>query len=239
MTETVEWFFGRGLSIGCGLTWSVPVEWTLRPRDEQIARIKSTITAEMDADSIDTADIRYFFDLIAKHTAPSWLHQFHTTNWDYLLQREILALDFKVQPDWCASTHVFHLNGTVEPLENESHRSKFVLESDPINERVASTEENVAFNKFIWSRTFVVIGMSFECEVDKYLLSQLNRVQDDLPIGESRWIVVNPNLDALATTCERLKKALPRSEIVGNASTFRGWIKEKMPELQARGAIFC
>ena len=39
----------------------------------------------------------------------------------------------------------------------------------------------IAYNKFIWSQTFVVVGMSFECQVDKYLLSALKRVEDDLP----------------------------------------------------------
>lgn len=234
---TVEWFFGRGLSIGCGLTWAVPSAWHVLPREEQIGRIKTSILSAMLAEQINTSDIKYFLDLLSRRTEPSWRHQFHTTNWDYLLQREILALELTVQPPWCAESHVYHLNGTVEETPNDSHRSKFVLESDPPSERCATTEGEIAFGKFIWSQTFVVVGMSFECDVDKYLLSALKRVEDELPVGESTWIVVNPDDRALATTCARLQRALPRAQIMGNPSDFGEWIRTGMLELQTLGAI--
>jgi len=237
MTPRVEWFFGRGLSIGCGLTWTVPAAWYALPRADQIARIKAAILSEMSAQHIDTNDIRYFLDLLTNHTVAPWQHQFHTTNWDYLLQREILSLGHTVQPPWCAETHVYHWNGTVEELPDNSRRSMFVLESDPPNARVATTEGNIAYNKFIWSQTFVVVGMSFECDIDKYLLSALQRVEDDLPIGESYWIVVNPSVDALSASCARLKAALPRAKIVSNATAFGAWLRARVPELESRGAI--
>lgn len=237
MAPTVEWFFGRGLSIGCGLTWAVPAEWHALPRDDQIARIKVAVLSEMSASHIDTSDIRYFLDLLANRTVSHWRHQFHTTNWDYLLQREILALKHTVQPPWCAESHVYHLNGTVEDLPDNSRRSLFVLESDPAHVRVATTEGKIAYNKFIWSQTFVIVGMSFECEVDRYLLSAIQRVEDDLPIGESYWIVLNPDVNALTSTCARLQAALPRARVVSNATTFGEWLRARVPELQSRGAI--
>lgn len=163
MSPRVDWFFGRGLSIGCGLTWTVPAAWNILPRVEQIARIRDAITVEMSAPYVDVSDIRQFLTLLAHHTAVPWQHQFHTTNWDYLLQREILALGHTVQPAWCAEAHVYHLNGTAEVLPNNSHRSAFVLESDPACARSATVEGNIAFSRFIWNRTFVVVGMSFEC----------------------------------------------------------------------------
>lgn len=237
MAQIVEWFFGRGLSIGCGLSWVVPTDWGAFPRDEQIARIKAALLWEMSSPRVDTRDIRLFLDILANRTVSPWRHQFHTTNWDYLLQREILGLGHTVQPPWCAETHVYHLNGTVEDLPDNSQRSAFVLEFDPAHARVATTEGNIAFNKFIWSQTFVVVGMSFECEADKYLLRSLQRVEDDLPIGESCWIVLNPNGDTLSATCARLQAALPRAKIVGNITTFRAWLNSRVPELQRRGAI--
>lgn len=237
MAHTVEWFFGRGLSIGCGLAWVVPADWYSLPRDEQIGQIKSALVSEMSATYIDTSDIRIFLDLLAQHTVSPWRHQFHTTNWDFLLQRQILALGHKVQPAWCAETHVYHLNGTVEDLPDNSRRSMFVLESDPSGARVATIEGNIAYTKFIWSQTFVVVGMSFECEVDKYLLKALKRVEDDLPIGESFWIVLNPNAETLSATCDRLRAALPRATVVGSVTTFRAWLDSGAPELQSRGAI--
>lgn len=237
MARTVEWFFGRGLSIGCGLTWAVPKDWYTLSRDEQVDRIKASLVSEMAAGYVDTKDIRLFLELLANHTVSPWQHQFYTTNWDFLLQREILALGYSVQPPWCAGTHVYHLNGTVENLQDNSRRSTFVLESDPPDARVSTIEGEIAYNKFIWSQIFIVVGMSFECEVDKYLLNALKRVEDDLPIGDSFWLVLNPNAEALAATCIRLQAALPRAKIVGNVTTFRSWLDAKVPELQSFGAI--
>ena len=237
MAHTVEWFFGRGLSIGCNLKWMVPADWHPFSRDEQIARIKVALVSEMAAAYVDTSDILLFFDILANRTVSPWQHRFHTTNWDFLLQRELLSLGHKVQPPWCAETHVYHLNGTVEDLPDNSQRSAFVLESDSSRARVATTEGNIAYNKFIWSQTFVVVGMTFECQVDKYLLSALNRIEDDLPIGESLWIVLDPDPDALLATCDQLQIALPRAKIVGSVTTFRAWLDDQAPELQSSGSV--
>lgn len=237
MKQTVEWFFGRGVSIGCGLKWAVPDSWRSLARDEQIVRIKEALLEEMSASHVDSTSISRFFGILANHTSSFWQHQFHTTNWDFLLQREISELALESLPPWLAESNVYHLNGTIEVLPDNSRRSEFVLESDPANARTATVEGNNAYCRFIWSRTFVVVGMSFECEVDKYLLNALNRVEDDLPIGESVWIVLNPDRQALSTTCERLQIALPRSKIVRNLTTFDAWLDARMPELQCHGAI--
>jgi len=108
----VDWFFGRGLSMGCRLPWSVPDEWRHLHRDEQIARIKETLRFEMDRPSVDCSDIRDLLRILSEHTVPPWRHLFITTNWDFLLQREVLALGHTDQPAWSAETHVYHLNGT-------------------------------------------------------------------------------------------------------------------------------
>jgi hypothetical protein len=235
--NTVEWFFGRGLSIECGLNWTVPNDWRALERDDQISRIKKALLAEMSASHINTNSIRRVLTLLANHTISPWRHQFYTTNWDFLLQKEILDLSLRKLPSWCAESHVYHLNGTIEILPDNSKRSTFVLESDFAAARAVSIEGNIAYNKFIWSQIFVVVGMSFECEVDKYLLSALNRVEDDLPIGESYWIVLNPDINALSASCERLRLALPRSKVIGNAKTFSAWLDMGMPELQSREVV--
>lgn len=191
----------------------------------------------MTAPYVDTTEIRLFLDTLATHTVKPWQHQFHTTNWDYLLQREILNLGLSIQPDWCAETHVYHLNGTVENLPDNSRRSAFVLESDGADARTSTLEGNTAFDKLIWNQTFVVVGMSFECEVDKFLLSSLRKIGDDLPVGESHWLVVNPNPEALAASCSRLKAALPHAKISAVPSSFGTWLRARLPELQARGAV--
>ena len=237
MSNTVEWFFGRGLSIGCGLCWSVPTKWRTLNRDDQIAQIKTAVLSAMAAIDLDVTDISDFLNLIAQRTVHPWQHRFYTTNWDYLLQREILNLGLKVKPQWCAGAHVHHLNGTVEETPDSSRRSEFVLETDTAQHRVTKNEGEIAFNKFIWSKTFVIVGMSFECEVDRYLFSALNRVEDNLPIGESSWIVVNPSKDVLEATRAHLREALPRAIIHCSAKTFRAWLHSGVPELQSRGAV--
>lgn len=237
MAYIVEWFFGRGLSIECGLTWRVPQEWSTYPRDEQITAIIAAITSEMSSTYVDTTVISQFLFMLANHTVSPWRHRFHTTNWDYLLQREIVSLGHIVRPSWSAETHVYHLNGSVETLSDNSRRSVFVLESDSPQARIDTIEGNIAFNRFIWSQTFMVVGMSFECEVDKYLLSALMRIQDELPIRESFWVVLNPDADALSATSARLKTALPRANIVNRESTFSAWLDAQLPELQSLGAL--
>ena len=233
----VDWFFGRGLSIGCGLSWSVPEELNQLPRDEQISQIKTALPAEMNRPSIDCSDIRKLLRTLAENTVSPWQHLFLTTNWDHLLQREVLDLGHSVQPEWSAETHVYHLNGTVEVLPDNQNRSPFLLETDPPEQRTSSIEANKAFEKMMWNKTFVVVGMSFECEADKFLLRSLARVQDDLPIGESEWIIINPDAVALAAVSERIRHALPRSSVQAVASTLRSWLNAKAPELQARGAL--
>ena len=235
--QRVDWLFGRGLSIGCNLSWSVPAEWQALARDEQIKRIKRTLRTQMQQPSVDCSVIRKLLDLLARRTVPSWKHLFITTNWDFLLQREIQALKLTALPSWLSNSHVHHLNGTVEELLDNAHRSPFLLEQDPGPQRVATPEANMAFEKMIWNRTFVVVGMSFECQTDKFLLSALGCVEDDLPIGESQWVVVNPDRATLTASCSRLQQVMPRADVKGISTTLAEWLDAGVPELRARGAV--
>jgi hypothetical protein len=239
MTQVVEWFFGRGLSIGCGLDWNVPDKWKSLPREDQVAKIRQAIPEEMSGAHIDTRDIEAFLDILATQTQPDWQHRLHTTNWDYLLQREI-SRRFpagSVKPWWLASSHVYHHNGTAEVPSSDPFRSQLLLESDPQTARLPSPESNTAFQKMVSSRLFVVVGMSFECAVDRFLFSALNRVQDQLQVGESRWIVVNPSANALEDTHSRILDALPSAAVCTRAVGFRYWVQKKLPELVKRGVL--
>jgi|SRR5882672_11450091 len=233
----VNWLFGRGLSISCNLTWAVPGDWRTLRREDQIGRIEKALPKEMAAAHVDTSVIRRFLDTISSRTNSAWRHRFVTTNWDYLLQREVLRLGLTEVPSWMDNSHVFHINGTVEVLKDNSQRSAFVLEDDPSSARVSTTEANVAWNKMLWDRLFVVIGMSFECEVDKFLLTALSRVEDEMPIGESTWIVLNPAQRALGATCERVQRKLPRAKVVRVLSTFAAWLESGMRELDGAGVL--
>ena len=131
-------------------------------------------------------------------------------DWGFLLQREVdRSITDGCQPNWAVDSAVFHLNGTVEQLSDPTHRSPFLLEEDPSTARQWTAEANIAYEKMMWERTFVVVGMSFECETDRFLLHALHRVENDMPIGESTWIIVNPNQTALDLSAERIKRPLP------------------------------
>ena len=239
MTPVVEWFFGRGLSIGCGLKWTVCDEWKAYPRERQIHLIRQKIFRAMLCTKIDTTDINRLLDILAGRTAPPWQHRFHTTNWDYLLQREMSRRypTGSHKPRWLASSHVYHHNGTVEELSNNAHRSPILLETDGEEARVASLESDKGFNNFIWSRVFVVVGMSFECAVDRFLFKALRRIQYEVPVGESHWIVVNPCTKTLQDTLYELNTALPGATASGCAMRFDHWIDQQLPELQPRGVL--
>lgn len=206
-------------------------------REEKIERIKITLRKEMERRDIDCSVIRQLLRMLEQSTTEGWKHGFITTNWDFLLQREILSQAWEILPSWLVNSHVFHLNGTVEELEDNSNRSPFLLEEDPSDQRCQTVEANKAFEQMIWQRAFVVVGMSFECETDKFLLSALGRVQDDLPIGESTWIVVNPDQKVLSLSCNKIAARLPRATVKGVRSTLSNWLDNGLPELQARGAL--
>jgi len=79
----VTWLIGRGLSIGCGLTWVVPAAWSELEREARIDRIKETLREEMNREYVDTKPIRSLLGILAAHTAPGWRHEFLTTNWRF------------------------------------------------------------------------------------------------------------------------------------------------------------
>src|SRR5262245_23114714 len=133
---TLIWLFGRGASIACGLPWSVPAAWDSRLRDERISAIREALHDEMNSPTVDTRPYSQLLTVLALGTSPGWRHRFITTNWDCLLQREVDKAYPAVCPEWLESTHVFHLNGTIDNRPEKSRRSCFLLESDPKGTRV-------------------------------------------------------------------------------------------------------
>jgi hypothetical protein len=237
MTNCVHWLIGRGASIACNLSWVVPDEWNILERQVKVAKIKQAIMSEMNSPKVNTKPYKEFLGLLKNNTADGWQHLFITTNWDYLLQREIQNLGLMELPKWLANSHVFHINGTVEPLKDNSNRSPFLLEDDPLEQRVSTVEANVAYNHMTGGRLFIVIGMSFECQTDRFLLSALNRVEDNRPIGESKWLIVNPNKKVLSGSATRIQQALPGATIVQISQKFDEWVNTMMPELATEGVL--
>ena len=228
--------FGRGASIACGLSWTVPGSLTRLPREKCIEEIRRALRDESHAPTIDTTPYARLLDVLATRTAPGWRHRFLTTNWDQLLEREVNSAYPKVCPDtWLESTHVFHLNGAIKEPPGESRRSRFLLESDPLGTRVKSLEFNLALANMEWADCFVVVGMSFECAVDQSLLTVLGKVP--LPVEVSSWIVLNPLKPHLNQVCSNIQVKLPRASVVAVQRGFADWVEGGLPELQILGIL--
>jgi hypothetical protein len=221
----------------CGLTWKVPLKRCAIHRDAKIELIKKKICKDMA--NVSGIPYRNLLELLQNHTQSGWRHQFLTTNWDYLLQKEIGLLKLKVLPKWLRDSHVSHMNGTAEVLPDNTNRSFFLLEDDPPSQRSWSAEANIAYNKMIWGNYFVVIGVSFECDTDRFLLKALGDVSDVLPVGESHWIVLNPDDVALNKVVNAIQSRLPSASIYAVKNKFGKWLAEKMPELHRLGVIAC
>lgn len=235
--QSVAWLFGRGCSVACGLHWTVPNWFKVFPRKWQIYFIKIFITREMRGIKIGTGPYRDLIDLLSARTKSGWSHQFITTNWDFLLQREIDNLNLSVKPKWLLNSNVFHLNGSIEKWGDSSSRSKILLESDKHLLRNWSLEANKAYNFLIFQKIIVVAGMSFKCSVDREFLHALNSVQDDLPIGDTLWIIVNRNIEELDAIGILLRQNFPQSKIISIQNSFEVWVSQGCMQIKGLEVI--
>lgn len=228
------WMFGRGASIACNLNWTMPESWLNYKRTTLETKIKAALLTEMARPEINARPYKLLLQDLARRTSLDWQHRFLTTNWDTLLQREIDALRLTRTPDWLPETHVFHLNGAVEDLPESDgirRRSPFLLETDPVTHRTPSIEFNQALQFIVWRKTFIVIGMSFICPTDRGLLAILRSVEDDLPVGFARWLVVDRDVQAAHDTASLIATTLPKAQVTYVATSLERWIAENMPQL--------
>jgi hypothetical protein len=190
----------------------------------------------MDAPGVSAQPIQRLLQSLGDHTKEGWKHLFTTTNWDYLLEREIDRLSSLARSRWLPESFVFHLNGTVEDVP-DAHRSPFLLEEDTAERRILKPEANIAFNHMLCAKVFVVVGMSFECSTDRFLLHSLGREEDWLPVGEALWIVVNRNETALGKSCALIRAKLPAAKVKGVCLPLADWREVGFPELSAEGVL--
>lgn len=193
-------------------------------RQERIAAIKNALAHEMSSKNVDTTSIRVFLKTLGERTADGVSHRLVTTNWDDLLQREINGLELEYLPHWLVDSHVYHINGTVETYLNLEFGSPFLLEEDSYKQRVRSVEADRVFSSMLWGQIFFVVGMSFECETDRFLLFSLKQHEDNLPIGESVWFVLNPDENGLDIAASRIASCLPRAKVFKLHTTFNDWV---------------
>jgi len=200
--------------------------------------IVNAVRSEMTRPSVRCGPYRQLLSIIAERTMRGGHHRLMTTNWDYLLQREldtwIEANHAGVAPRFL-STHgmVYHFNGSVEAGDFQN-RSPFLVETDSADLRKATYEANYAFGLLLWSDLIVIVGMSFECDIDKGLLGALRAHEDNVPIGNALFIVVDPCNETLESTVAKLASCFPRGTGLRVNMELGEWIDSGMPELTGR-----
>lgn len=236
------WLFGRGASVANGLPWVVPDGWNRDlssgrvSREEHVVKITNAIRHAMNGLSVNCAPYRHLLNIMAERTVDEGYHSLMTTNWDYLLQREVTAWikeDYEgVVPRFLGGTWgvVYHFNGSVEPGESQN-RSPVLLETDSAQSRIATYEANAAFERLLWSTLIVIVGMSFECNTDKGLLSALRAHEDNVPIGRAIFVIVDPCIERLESSFAKLAASFPRAGGVRVNMGLAEWIEAGMPEL--------
>lgn len=238
----IIWIFGVGASVACNLRWVVPREWkegcdswTDSERDCHIEKIRNTLRKEILKPEISQKPYESFLARLKGFSTIKNILM--TTNWDTLLDSAVGIMYPKICPKWLKSTHVYHLNGTIEEASLETNpeftRSTFLLETDRFDKRKAGVEFNIVVRNLLWADVVVVVGMSFECNVDNGLLKSLSVIQDLVPIGAAEWLIVNCNKSALLRIEANLKSLFPGvNKIQKIEKTFEKWIQEGLPGLK-------
>lgn len=241
MSQGCTWLFGRGASIANCLSWVVPQDWKddllagRMTRETHVGKITEALRHEMAQELENSTPYRRLLDMMAGSTVDQGHHILLTTNWDYLLQRNVNSWINTNNPGYAPrflSTHsmVYHLNGSVEPGDFQN-RSPFLLETDSPSVRHATYEANQALTHLLWSNLIVIVGMSFECDMDRGLLATLRVHEDNTPIGSALFVVVEPNRETLDSTYSKLARCFPRAATIRVNSDFSEWINSGMPEL--------
>jgi hypothetical protein len=200
--------------------------------------ITAELRKEMNGFSVRMHPYSRLLEAMATKTVRQGHHRLLTTNWDYLLQRELItyieACHGGVAPRFL-STHgtVYRLNGSIEPGDWKN-RSPFLLETDDANVRVRTFEANTAFSHLLWSTLVVIVGMSFECDMDKGLLAALRGHEDNVPIGSALFVIVDPVKSSLDATYAKLAACFPRGGGIKVRKGLEEWIELGMPELGGR-----
>jgi hypothetical protein len=244
MPQDCTWVFGRGASIANGLSWVVPQVWKddliaeRVARDAHVRMITDSLREEIARVPRGATPYRRLLDFMSTKTVAEGHHRLLTTNWDYLLQRDVLDWVGTNTPGYAPrflSTPgtVYHLNGSVE-RGNFQNRSPFLLETDTPSVRKSTFEANQALNLLLWSTLVVVVGMSFECDMDRGLLATLREHEDNVPIGSALFVIVEPNKETVESTYAKLAYCFPRARGITVNKGFVEWMDSGMIELVPR-----
>lgn len=108
------------------------------------------------------------------------------------------------------------------------------METDAPSDRKSTFEANQALTLLLWSTLVIVVGMSFECDMDRGLLATLRAHEDSTPIGQAYFVIVEPNGKTLESTHAKLVDCFPRANGIKVNKGFAEWIDSGMPQLVPR-----
>lgn len=219
------WIFGRGASIACGAAWEEPETWKEKDRHERIQNINRNLAKQMRNVPVGRNPYSHLLFLLEHKTTPNQKSLFITTNWDYLLQREIDSGDYDPCPRGSGQRYVWHLNGSIKKGRDSRYCSPIILPED--DKRTDNQEFSWAMNQIVCERLFIIVGMSFQCKADEKILRVLRPDQNKLPFGEGRYLIVNNSAKDLERLESVIKSYFPRVDIIKEQADFKSWIDEK------------
>ena len=79
-----------------------------------------------------------------------------------------------------------------------------------------------------------MVGLSFECDIDLGLLGALRHHENDHPVGNALFIVVDPSANQLKATMIKLAYCFPRAGGIAVEKRFSDWVRSGMPELEGK-----
>lgn len=216
------WFFGRGASVASGVTWEESKEWVENNRQERIKNIEKNLTEQMQGISVGKNPYSQLLFLLENKIKFNQKNLFITTNWDYLLQREISSKNYTALPSWLEDSHVFHLNGSIEKWGDARYRSPVLLPDD--NNRRDSLEFQKVMALIQWERFFVIVGVSFKYKVDQQIIELLRPHEDNLPFGDGKYLIIDTCQEGLDRLESIIKQNFPRAEVIKVKDDFKSWI---------------
>lgn len=239
--STVTWIFGRGATISCGLNWFEDPGPKTRSldRDIRIKNIRANILQEEKRIKIGRTSYSKLLSILKTSTNPLWKHLFITTNWDSILDKEIENMIRKEEGNlhWLPDSWGFHLNGSTKEPQHDTY-SQFLLDDDSWDSITDSYERAHGLWRAKWERGLIVIvGLSFNYGIDKFLLKFWQTHQDNLPFGESNLLILNPQKEVCDNIKELIEKAFPRASVFLIAKRFGEWVNKGMPELVNLGIL--